>query len=110
MTTNTNTTIDIDLEAKYVEQEASKVRHIMAFTFGMVIPAIFSMWDLPFIGIWIAGVVFCIYAFTKQDSDAAIFGMFISSLAVILILGHVEMKDQINEEKPHEILPAYVMQ
>lgn len=110
MTTNTNTTIDIDLETKYVEQEASKVRHIMAFTFGMVIPAIFSMWDLPFIGMWVAGVVFCIYAFARQESDVAIFGMFISSLAIIFILGSVEMKDQLNEARPHEILPAYVMQ
>jgi hypothetical protein len=104
----TNTTID--LETKHVEQEASKVRHIMVFTFGMVIPAIFSMWDLPFIGMWVAGVVFCIYAFARQDSDAAIFGMFISILTIILIFGSIEMTDQVNEGKAHEIFPSYVMQ
>lgn len=106
MTTNATT----NLEAKFEAQEASRTRHIMAFTFGMVIPAIFSTWGLPFIGIWIAGVVFCIYTFARQESDAAIFGMFISALAIILILGSIEMKDQIAESQPHEILPAYVMQ
>lgn len=107
MTTNTTS---IDLNAKFEAQEASKARHIMAFTFGLIIPAIFSMLGLPFVGIWLAGFVFCVYAFARQNSDAAIFGMFISAIAVILLLGRVEMADQLNEEKPHEILPAYVMQ
>lgn len=83
-------------------------RHIMAFTFGMVIPWVLATLGLPFIGIWIAGLVFCIYAFSRQNSEAALFGMFISIVAAILIIGGVEAKDAL--DKPVEIFPSYVMQ
>lgn len=106
MTTNNTTTID--LEAQYQEETASKSRHIMAFTFGMVIPAIFATWGFYFVGLWVAGVVFCIYAFSdRSKSEAAVFGMFISAIAMILIIGGIEARDAL--DKPVEIYPAYYM-
>ena len=84
-------------------------RHVMAFTFGMVIPAIFATWDLPFVGIWVSGVVFCIYTFgNRQNSKAATFGAFISLITMVLILGGIEAKDAL--DKSVEIYPSYVMQ
>ena len=83
-------------------------RHVMAFTFGMAIPAIFATWGLPFLGIWIAGVVFCIYTFSdRKNSEASTFGAFISMIAMILIIGGVEAKDAL--DKPVEMFPSYVM-
>jgi hypothetical protein len=93
-----------NLNQAYQEKMESKVRHIMAFTFGMFIPVLLSTWDFPFLGIWIAGVVFCIYAFKRQDSQAAMFGMFVAIISAMLIMGSIELADI---EKLNQAMPEY---
>lgn len=86
------TTLNQQYEEKQ-EDLKSIGRHLMAFVFGFLIPALLSTWDFPFLGIWISGVVFCIYAFMRQESPAATFGMFIAVVSAILIMGSVELAD-----------------
>ena len=62
-------------------------RHIMALISGAVIPVLLASNNFQFLGIWIAGFVFCIYAFKRQGSEAATFGMFVTLIVAMLIAG-----------------------
>lgn len=85
-------------------------RYVMAVVFGLIAPAVASAMNFEAAAIVLTAAVFILYSTKRKDSEASHFGIAITIIAMVLLVGRLEMNDQIAESHPHTVVPSYVLQ